>query len=98
MEKNIKLTMGTDKAITIFRNEKEVHIINNRTISAEKIYEILNFSKNDRFTVFIENKENIDIPVLQFFHELFNEITDKINGLSEKKEADDIDFVDDIPF
>jgi|GEM_PF-1779862 len=110
MEKNIKLIMDTEKEVKILINNEEKHIIyeNDRTISADKIYELLNFSLGDHYTVNKENKSKIDEPVLNFFCELFNEIINKINSLDEMTEktiSDDntepyfpVESEDDIPF
>jgi len=88
MEKNIKLIMDTKKEIKILVNNEEKHIIfeNNRNISADKIYEIINFSLGDHYTVIKENKSKIDEQVLNFFYELFNDIINKINSLDEMTE------------
>ena len=106
MEKNIKLVMDANKAIRIIVNEDQKYIIheNNRNISAEKIYEIIDFSIGDRYTVNSENSKNIDVPVLKFFYELFCEIISKINSLDDTTENTisdgntEPDFSDDIPF
>jgi hypothetical protein len=106
MEKNIKLTMDANKTVSIIVNEEKKYIIpeNNRNISADKIYEIINFSIGDSYTVIGENPKKIDEPVLNFFLELFKEIINKINSLDDTNEnnvSDDnteSDFRDDIPF
>jgi len=109
MEKNINLIMDTEKKIKININNEEKHIIyeNNRTISADKIYELINFSLGDHYVITKENKSKIDEPVLDFFYELFNEIINKINSLEDTTENkifdnnNEPDFPvepDDIPF
>jgi len=106
MEKNIKLTMDANRAVRIIVNEEEKYIIpeNNRNISADRIYEIINFSIGDRYTVISENPKKIDEPVLNFFLELFKEIISKINSLDDTNENTisydntESDFRDDIPF
>ncbi len=88
MEKNIKLTMGKDKAVRIFLNDNEMHTINvdDRIISAEKIYEIVDFSIGDHYCVISENEDNTDAAVLKFFTELFQNIIDKVNELPSHEE------------
>ncbi len=83
MEKNIKLKMEEDKMIRIFVNDNEKYIISStdRSITAEKIYEIFEFSIGDHYSVSSENNENIEKPVLDFFVGLFSEIVNKINSL-----------------
>ena len=84
MEKNIKLKMCTDKVLQIFINDEEKHSISakDRSITAEKIYEIIGFSIGDHYTVTSENEDDIDEPVLDFFTNLFNEIIKGVNALS----------------
>ena len=90
MEKNIKLKMGSDKVLRIFLNNDEKYIIsaNDRTITAEKIYEIVEFSIGDHYSLSSENENNIDKPVLDFFAELFQQIIDKVNALSANEQDD----------
>jgi len=109
MEKNIKLTMDAKRTVRIAINDEEKCIIpeNNRIISADKIYEIIDFSKGDHYTVVSENIKKVDEQVLDFFFELFNEIINKINSLDVTTESEiydnntEPDFPvepDDIPF
>ncbi len=102
MEKQIKLIMNESRAIHIFVNNDEKHVIssNSRNISADKIYEILAFSIDDSYTVSSENKNNLDEPVIKFFLELFEEIVNKVNNLSTDNDNSHTseDFSDDIPF
>jgi len=50
MEKTIKLIMENDKTLKIYINDGEKYIIEaqNRSITAEKIYEIIDFSSGNR--------------------------------------------------
>ena len=106
MEKHIKLIMDENKSIHILVNNEEKLIIseNSRSISADKIYELFNFSIEDNYKVSSENNKNIDEPVLNFFYELFDDIANKINNLvtddgdSNIEEDDNTGFSDDIPF
>ena len=82
MEITIKLPMGQDKSLKIYVNDKEKQIIEaqSRSISAEKIYEIVDFTTGNHYTVVSENEGNVDVQVLKFFSDLFTEIADKINS------------------
>ena len=91
MEKVIKLTMDLEKNIKISVNDSEKYIVKaqDRSISAEKIYEIMGFTMGDSYTVSSENEGNLDEPVLEFFVGLFQDITNKVNelgtGTTDKK-------------
>lgn len=84
MEKCIKLKMAQDKSIHIFVEDKKKYVMKseNRTINAEDIYNILHYSRGDKFTVNAENIENIDQPVLNFFKDLIEDIVKELNILS----------------
>ncbi|MHB1483655.1 MAG: hypothetical protein ACYCYI_03235 [Saccharofermentanales bacterium] len=83
MEKNIKLKMMKDKSVKIYINDDEKCCIlgDNRSISADKIYEILAFTFGDKYTIIAENDDNIDKPVLDYFMDLFDKIVEKVNVL-----------------
>jgi len=84
MEKTIKLKMSTDKTLHIFLNDSEKYVITveNRSITAEKIYELVGFSLGDHYTIKSENEGDIDKPVMDFFYNLFFDIITKVNELS----------------
>ncbi len=83
MEKKIKLTMDSSKDIHIFVNDTEKYIINNtsRQISAQLIFDILEYSAGDRYEVISENVEGKDPEVLKFFVDLLEDITNKIQDI-----------------
>ena len=83
MEKKIILKMQTNKDITISCNGENDIIIPyyDRTIKADEIYELLNFSRGDTYVVVAENEQELDVPVLQFFEQLFLDIVKKINRI-----------------
>ena len=83
MEKTIKLKMEKNKSLKIYINGKEKHLISrdNRSISADKIYEIMAFTIGDHFTIASECEDDTDKPVLDFFKDLFDKIAEKINAL-----------------
>ena len=61
-----------------------------RAVKADDIYNLLGYERGDIYTVESVNEQNIDVPVLQFFVELFKDITDRLNRLSETQN-DDLD-------
>ena len=89
MEKIIKLIMQSNKDIAVMMNENLCLTINkdNRTIKADDIYRLLAYTKGDSFSVVSENESNLDTPVVQFFQELLEEITNRINRLNEGTDA-----------
>jgi hypothetical protein len=88
MEKIIKLKMDKTKTLHILLNGSEKHKIpvNNRSITAEKIYELIDFSVDDHYTIQKENEGDVDIdkPVMDCFCDLFTDIITKVNKLSSK--------------
>lgn len=83
MEKVIKLVMSTDKSVKLFINDVEKHIIDtgNRSISADKIYDIMEFTVGDKYTVVSENPSGADVQVLEFFTELLTDVSKKVNAI-----------------
>jgi len=92
MEKAIKLMMCSDKTIKAFVNDEEKHTIEaqNRSISADKIYEVIGFEIGNRYTVCSENTANVDAQVLEFFTELLKDIVEKVNAIGETAETEDV--------
>jgi len=82
--------MQTDRIIKITINSEEVLSIlaTDRKISAEQIYNILQFTGVETYHIEKENVDNIDVPVLDFFTELFEEIIKKINDLHDEEKLD----------
>ena len=76
-----------DKSLKIYINQEEKYSItgDNRSVSADKIYEIVGFTIGDHYKVVSENVNNVDKQVMDFFTELFNNITEKANSLSADK-------------
>ncbi len=92
MEKKIVLTMQPSKDIDIVINDYNRITIGqaSRAVKADDIYNLLGYERGDIYTVESVNEQNIDVPVLQFFVELFKDITDRLNRLSETQN-DDLD-------
>lgn len=81
MDKEIKIEMKENKDIVISVNGNEKVTIkkDNRRIQANEIFELLSYSKGDKFSVDIVNEKEYDVPVLQFFYELLVEIVKKLD-------------------
>lgn len=76
--KDICISMEGSNAITIPRD--------NRSIKADDIYLLINFSRGDKYVVESLNKENVDAPVLKFFEELISDIVKKLNRIADSDE------------
>lgn len=89
MDKIIKLEMNTNKDIEISVNDiKKITIKkDNRKIQANEIFELFSYTNGDNFKFEIVNDKDYDVPVLEFFYELLNEIVIKLN----KDETQDIE-------
>lgn len=88
MEKKIKLVMDENKSIKIFVNEvlKSTITESAREISAQVIYELIDYKCGDNLCVFSENEKKIDETVLLYFKELFDDICKRINDMNVKEE------------
>lgn len=84
MEKRIILTMQPNKDIIIqVNNERKLTIKQDeRTVKADAIYSIIDYSRGDEYTVEGVNAQNVDVPVLQFFVELFQDICRRLHAIS----------------
>ncbi len=80
MDKVIVLEMCENKDISIKLNDIEKIKINkdNRKISAEDIFNLLDYSIGDQYRIKIRNESNIDPKVIEFFKDLLSEILDKL--------------------
>lgn len=89
MEKAIRLVMCADKSISIIVNNEEKHRIDvqNRCVSADKIYEIMEFAIGDHYSISSENELGIDNEVLEFFTSLLTDITEKVNAIAGNKDS-----------
>lgn len=81
MDKIIKLEMNTNKDIEISVNGiKKITIKkDNRKIQANEIFELFSYTNGDNFKFEIVNDKDYDVPILEFFYELLNEIVIKLN-------------------
>ena len=91
MEKKIILTMQPSKDIDIVLNEHDGITIGkeNRIVKADDIFNLLKYERGDIYTVESFNAQNLDAPVLKFFTELFCDITERLNRLSESQSDDE---------
>jgi len=84
MENKIKLVMKNQKSIKVFINGQLKKTINEneREISAEEIYNMLDYKRGDFYNITTENEEKIDEPVMSFFKELLDDICNRIKDLN----------------
>ena len=88
MDKRIILKMLPSKDINISVDEGNTITISkdNRSVKADDIYRLINFSRGDKYTVESQNEENVDAPVLKFFEELLSDIVKKLNQIEDSDE------------
>ena len=91
MDKIIKLEMNTNKDIEISVNGiKKIAIKKDtRKIQANEIFELFSYTNGDNFKFEIVNDKDYDVPVLEFFYELLNEIVIKLNTDETQNIEDD---------
>lgn len=96
MDKKIKIEMNENKDIVISVNDDEKITIkkDNRKIQANEIFELLSYSNGDNFKCEILNDKDYDVPVLEFFYELLNEIVIKLNTDKTQDIEDDFDITE----
>jgi hypothetical protein len=83
MDKTIKIEMLNDKSLSISINDENKLTLppNSRSITADAIYNLIAFTDGDKYNVVSENTPGVDSQVLDFFTELFVEITNKVNAI-----------------
>ncbi len=76
--------MDETKTIIINANGESFKIEKDcRVIKADKIYELLDYNRGDTYSLKINNERKLDMPVFEFFTELFKELVDYLNTLSD---------------
>lgn len=87
MDKILELEMKSNKDIEIRRNEIHFMTIpsNDRKIRAAKIFELLDYTKGDKFEIKVNNPNNIDAKVLNYFSDLLVDITRAIQSQFEEE-------------
>lgn len=80
MNKVIKLVMNSDKNIDIFLSEQKKITIpsDDRKITAEDIFKIIEFKPGDEFDITLVNEHQLDEEVLVELEKLFQSIVDKL--------------------
>lgn len=83
MDKTIKLIMNIDKSIDIYKNDdhKLTIIGENRQITAQDIYNILDFKPGEVILVECDNQHEIDIVVLNELKALIEDIIKDIKDI-----------------
>jgi hypothetical protein len=83
--------MQPSKDIEVVLNDYDRFTIgkDQRSVKADDIYNLLAYSRGDTYTVESVNEKNVDVPVLQFFTELFGDITNRLNRISGDQEGED---------
>lgn len=90
MDKTIEVVMEENKDIILQCNYNESIIIKSdeRKIEAEDIFNFLDYSKGDTYSISIINEKGQDSQVVNFFYDLLKEITTKLsNKLDEDIDA-----------
>lgn len=85
MDKKIVLKMLPSKDIIVSIEDGNTITISkdNRSIKADDIYRLINFSRGDKYTVESLNETNVDATVLKFFEELLSDIVKKLNRIAD---------------
>ena len=83
MSKKILLKMEENKNIMIKLDdsEKKSILLQERKITGEEVFEILDYKIGDKYEVYIENEHNADMDVLNMVHKMFVSICTGINNL-----------------
>ena len=91
MVKKIVLTMLPSRDIdVVLNNSNRIKIAkDNRSVKADAIYNLLEYERGDTFEVKSVNAQNLDAPVLQFFTELIQDVTDRLNRMSDDQSNDE---------
>lgn len=85
MDKKIVLKMLPSKDIIVSIEDGNTITISkdNRSIKADDIYRLIDFSRGDKYTVESLNETNVDATVLKFFEELLSDIVKKLNRITD---------------
>lgn len=85
MDKKIVLKMLPSKDINVSIEDGNTITIakDNRSVKADDIYRLIDFSRGDKYTVNSQNETNVDTAVLKFFEELISDIVKKLNRIAD---------------
>lgn len=88
MEKKIEVKMEKKDIHILINNEEKYRIMrSDRKISAQTLFNIIDYHRGDQYTVIRCNPEEQDPNVLDFFAEMIEEITSKLNQLQFDENA-----------
>ena len=92
MDKKIILKMLPSKNICVcIEGENTITIVReDRSIKADDIYRLIDYSRGDKYTIESHNEGNVDAPVLKFFEELLSDIVKKLNRIAD---SDDDEYL-----
>lgn len=91
MEKRITLIMQRSKDIVVKSNSYSLTIKREqRSIRADDIYKLLTYSRGDTYTIESDNEDNLDVAVLSYFTELFQDIACHLNNMTHGHEHLDV--------
>ena len=85
MDKKIVLKMLPSKDINVSIEGGNTITISkdNRSVKADDIYRLIDFSRGDKYTIESQNETNVDATVLKFFEELLSDIVKKLNRIAD---------------
>lgn len=85
MDKKIVLKMLPSKDINVSIEGGNTITISkdNRSVKADDIYRLIDFSRGDKYSVESQNETNVDATVLKFFEELLSDIVKKLNRIAD---------------
>ncbi len=85
MDKKIVLKMLPSKDINVSIEGGNMITISkdNRSVKADDIYRLIDFSRGDKYSVESQNETNVDATVLKFFEELLSDIVKKLNRIAD---------------
>ena len=85
MDKKIVLKMLPSKDINVSIEGGNTITISkdNRSVKADDIYRLIDFSRGDKYSVESQNETNVDATVLKFFEELLSDIVKKLNRIED---------------
>ena len=83
MVKTIKLVMDEQKSIEIYLNDtlKFSISVENRSFRADQMYDLLDYSPGDKYDVISVNSNCLDEQALDFFVNLFKDVTERVTAL-----------------
>ncbi len=92
MDKKIVLKMLPSKDINVSIEGGNTITISkdNRSVKADDIYRLIDFSRGDKYTIESQNETNVDATVLKFFEELLSDI---VKILNQRADSDGYEYL-----